>query len=54
MDYSKSGGPKGAKDRHHAQDLSRRGAPKEKAAATDPKKALIERMKAAAEARKKG
>ncbi len=52
MDYSKSGNPKNAKDSHHAQDLPRRGAPKDKAA-TDKKTALLDRMKAAAEARKK-
>jgi hypothetical protein len=37
MDYSKSGNPKNAKDSHHAQDLPRRGAPKD------------DRMKAAAD-----
>ena len=52
MDYSKSGNPKNAKDNHHAQDLARRGAPKDKAA-TDKKAELLSRMKAAAEARKK-
>ena len=53
MDYSKSGGPKGAKDSHHAQDLPRRGAPKDKKAVVDKKNELLERMKAAAAARKK-
>ncbi len=52
MDYSKSGNPKNAKDSHHALDLTRRGAPKDKAS-SDRKAALIERMKAAALARKK-
>ena len=47
MDYSKSGNPKNAKDSHHAQDLTRRGAPKDKTAA-DKKAALLDRMKAAA------
>lgn len=53
MDYSKSGAQKPAKDSHHALDLTRRGAPKGKAAEADKKNALLERMKAAAEARKK-
>lgn len=52
MDYSKSGNPKNPKDTQHALDLPRRGAPKDKSA-TDKKAALLERMKAAAEARKK-
>ncbi len=54
MDYSKSGNPKSARDSHHAQDLPRHGAPKAKAAETARKEALLARMKAAAEARKKG
>lgn len=53
MDYSKSGNPKGMKDSHHAQDLPRRGAPKANAEA-EKKAALLARMKAAAEAKKKG
>ncbi len=53
MDYSKSGNPKSAKDSHHAQDLSRHGAPKAKSGEPDRKAALLARMKAAAEARKK-
>lgn len=52
MDYSKSGNPKNAKDSHHAQDIPRRGAPKDKSAETDKKAALLARMKAAAEAKK--
>ena len=52
MDYSKSGNAKNAKDTHHAQDLNRRGAPKDKPEA-DKKTSLLDRMKAAAEARKK-
>lgn len=53
MDYSKSGNPKNAKDSHHALDLPRRGAPKGKSAAEEKKAALLARMKAAAEAKKK-
>lgn len=54
MDYSKSGNPKSAKDSHHALDLNRHGAPKTKGAEADKKAALLARMKAAAEAKKKG
>ena len=53
MDYSKSGNPKNAKDSHRALDLNRHGAPK-KGAEADKKAALLARMKAAAEAKKKG
>lgn len=52
MDYSKSGGPKGSKDSHYAQDLSRRGAPKAQGSKEDAKAQMLARMKAAAEARK--
>jgi len=52
MDYSKSGNPRSAKDSHHALDVPRRGAPKAQAAEAK-KAALLARMKAAAEARKK-
>ncbi|MFL9503824.1 hypothetical protein [Pseudogemmobacter blasticus] len=53
MDYSKSGNPKNAKDTHHALDLPRRGAPNAKQTEAEKKAALLARMKAAAEAKKK-
>ena len=53
MDYSKSGNAKMGKDSHHALDLARHGAPKKANAAADKKAELLERMKAAAAARKK-
>ncbi|MBE0554933.1 MAG: hypothetical protein IH625_14700 [Rhodobacteraceae bacterium] len=54
MDYGKSGNPKSAKDSHHALDVPRRGAPKAKPTEAEKKAALLARMKAAAEAKKKG
>lgn len=54
MDYGKSGNPKAAKDKHNPLDLNRHGAPKTAGKKADDKAALLERMKAAAEARKKG
>lgn len=54
MDYSKSGNAKSAKDSHHPLDVPRRGAPKAKETEADRKAALLARMKAAAEAKKKG
>lgn len=54
MDYSKSGNPKNAKDSHHAQDIPRRGAPNAKTTEAEKKAELLARMKAAAEAKKKG
>ena len=52
MDYSKSGNPKNAKDSHHAQDIPRRGAPNAKSAEALKKAELLDRMKAAAAAKK--
>lgn len=54
MDYSKSGNAKSGKDSHHALDVPRRGAPKAKETEAERKAALLARMKAAADAKKKG
>lgn len=52
MDYSKSGNPKNAKDKHAPLDLPKHGAPKAKTTEADKKAALLARMKAAAATRK--
>ena len=54
MDYGKSGNPKAAKDKHQPHDLNRHGAPKTAGKKAEDKAALLERMKAAAAARKNG
>lgn len=54
MDYGKSGNPKNAKDKHAPLDQPRRGAPRGDDKAATRKAELLARMKAAAEAKRKG
>lgn len=53
MDYSKSGNAKGAKGRPAYDAQALRGAPKAQHGQTPDKAALLARLKAAAEAKKK-
>jgi hypothetical protein len=50
MDYSKSGGPKGARNTPRGPDHAQRGAPKSVTPPRETKEQLLARMKAAANA----